>query len=402
MSKFEKAVDFYLRGFNSEFIKRRTGISMQSLLKQLLAKGIKYTKDDIVKYQIEYIKNKYSIDEIETSYKMLIVEHKNPDKERRGRYLVYLGCGFGDYPRVYKALLGCERYQQLKNDCWHKKQSETVYRKYGVNNVFQKEVFSQLTSEDAIANGRIKRTQTMIEKYGVEHPNQNAKIVAKMQKSLHQTNMERYGVNNVMQRKDIAVAANKKRQEVMLARYGVKNSVEIPEVRNKIFEAREHNKTLNTSKPEEQLGIMLRKYFGENDVLTNVIIDSRYPYHVDYYIKSLDLFIELNGDKCHNSHWFDASSERDLQILNSWQKNADRLEQETGKKSRYRKYIETWTQTDVAKRQAARNANLNYLVFWDGSCRMCNKKQIPNLSDAYAWFEANCPMPHDWRIENTY
>lgn len=37
-------------------------------------------------------------------------------------------------------------------------------------------------------------------------------------------------------------------------------------------------------------------YFGKTDVLRNVCVDNRYPYHVDFYVKSHDLFIELNGD----------------------------------------------------------------------------------------------------------
>ena len=402
MGQFNKAVDFYLRGFNSQYIKRRTGISMQSLLKQLLAKGVKYTKDDIVEYQISYIAERYSISEIEDAYRKMSATYKDPYKASRGRHIVMLGCGFGQYARVLKAILGDDAYKRLRNECWQKKQVATVQAKYGVSNVFEKETFDKFVTKEAIARGRVKRTDTMLMRYGVEHPNDNPMIRAKMQAQLEATNMKRYGVPNAMQNPEIARKSAHLRQKAMLDKYGAKNSVEVKAIRDKIFANRKQNKTLNTSRPEVALGELLVAYFGENDVQHNVVVDNRYPYHVDFYIKSLDLFIELNGDRCHNDHWFDESNLRDRQILRSWEENMLRIEQETGRVSRYRNYIKTWTQSDVAKRLSAKKHNLNYLVFWDGSCRTENKKQIPNLSDVYAWFDAGCPMPSDWLPENTY
>lgn len=402
MSQFSKAEEFYLRGFNSQYIKRRTGISMQSLLKRLLAKGIKYTKQDVVNYQVEYISQRYDIDEIREGYCSIIRNYQNPYEIRRGRNIEVLGCGFGDYIHVFKKLLGNEEYNRLKSKCWHDKQTAVVQERYGVANVFQKETFSSFVTEDAVREGRKKRTATMIELYGVEHPNQNAEIAKRMEKRKAETNLQKYGVVNAMQCPDVAKKSAKHRQQVMLEKYGAANSTEIPEICRKIFDNRHKNKTMNTSLPEQVLGEMLVNRFGENDVLTNVIVDNRYPYHVDFYVKSLDLFIELNGDACHNNHWFDSTNARDLQILQSWRKNAERVESSTGKASRYTKYIVVWTQTDVAKREAAKRNALHYLVFWDGSCHFKKKKAVPNLIDACAWFADDCPMPENWHTENTY
>lgn len=402
MGKFDKAVDFYLRGFNSQYIKRRTGISMQSLLKQLLAKGVKYTKDDIVQYQISYIRDKYTTSQIEEAYREMSARFDDPYKASKGRHIEMLGCGFGQYARVLKALLGEDSYRRLRNECWKEKQVATMQSKYGVSNAFEKEIFDQFVTQDAIEEGRIKRRDTMLDRYGVEHPNQDPTIRDKMMTQLVTTNMERYGVPNPMQNTSIAMKSAHFRQKAMLDKYGAKNSVEVKAIRDRIFVNRRENKALNTSKPEIALGELLVAYYGEDDVAHNVVVDSRYPYHVDYYIKSLDLFIELNGDRCHNDHWFDSSNPRDRQILRSWEENMIRLEKETGRPSRYRQYIKIWTQTDVAKRLSAKKHNLNYLVFWDGSCRQQNKKQVPNLSDAYAWFDAGCPMPKNWLPENTY
>ena len=67
--KLNKAKDLYLRGFNGEYIKRRTGISMQSLLKQLRAAGETFTKADIISYQVAYISGKYGVADVEVAYR---------------------------------------------------------------------------------------------------------------------------------------------------------------------------------------------------------------------------------------------------------------------------------------------------------------------------------------------
>lgn len=397
MSQFDKAVDFYLRGFNGQYIKRRTGISIQSLLKQLLSNGVRYTKSDIVEYQIKYIRNKFSADDIKAAYIEISRKHADLYKASKGKHIECLGCGFGDYPKVFRALLGEDAYRQLSAQCWHEKQSSVIMEKYGVDNVFCKEAFEKVVDKDAVAEGRKKRIATLMERYGVTAPNADHEIAARMQKTLRETNIERYGVASAMQVPDIAKKASLHRQDTMTERYGAANSTQVPAIRDKIFASRKSNGTLNTSKPEDALYAMLVERFGKDDVARN-FFDKRYPWHVDFYIKSLDLFIELNGDKCHNTHWYDEDSVSDRQTVEAWIENMVRLEAETGKQSRYRKYIETWTIKDVSKRNTAAENRLHYLVFWDGS----NKGGVPRLKDAREWFTAGCPMPECWHKENTY
>lgn len=398
MNKIDKARDLYLRGFNSEYIKRRTGIPMQSLLKQLLAKGERYDKSDIIRYQIEYISSKYTAEAVEDAYEKIIGSISDIERARKGRRIECLGCGFGDYPKVFRAILGDARYSTLKNKCWKKKQNETVKAKYGVDNVFRKETFSAVVSREKAAEGRRKRKATMLARYGVAEPNQNPEFKKRAIDNMHKTMKAKYGVEHAMQRPEMAVSASKARQRTMLERYGAANSVQVKEIREKIFSKRAANGTVNTSEPENALYAMLAEKFGEEHVRRNAIIDNRYPYHVDFYIDTVDLFIELNGDRTHNGRWFDPDSERDRQALAAYAENAARIEADTGKISRYRKYIRVWSITDVEKRSCAKKNNLHYLVFWDGS----RKGGKPQLSDARAWFEDGCPMPEEWRKENTY
>lgn len=402
MGNFEKAVDFYLRGFNGKYIKRRTNISMQSLLKQLLSDGIKYTKDDIARYQVDYIRGKYTTSDIEDAYATMSETFSDPYEASRGRHIEMLGCGFGQYKRVFTELLGEDAYLKLRNKHWKKKQEATMQSKYGVTNVFEKESFDKFVTKEAVAEGRLKRTETLIERYGVEHPNMHPETLAKMQKQLVATNIERFGVRYPMQNPDVAARSSKNRQITMLKRYGFKNSVEVKSIRDKIFTSRRLNNTLSSSRPEDVLGELLRAHFGADDVLRNVVVDDRYPYHVDFYVKSIDLFIELNGDRCHYTHWFDETNPEDVAVLKKWSDSMVRIEKETGRNSRYRQFIKNWTVSDVAKRNIAKENKLNYLVLWDGSCKRINGESVPSLSDAHAWFDAGCPMPQNWLPENTY
>lgn len=402
MSKLDKAKDFYLRGFSGEYIYRRTGIRIQSLLKQLLSIGERYSKNDIYDYQTDYIKSRYSKQEIIDAYKSLSDNFDDIYLAGKKKQLMVLGCCFGKHAIVFKRLLGEEEYNKIRNVCWKSKQTKTVKAKYGVSNVFEKSVFSDFVSDEAVKSGRLKRNQTMLEKYGVLEPLQNQDIKNQMIKNKTITMKDRYGVESAMQIPEIAMKSSKKRQEVMLKKYGVKNSVESKEIRDKIFDSRRKNHTLNSSLPENVLYKELVILFGTDDVFRNIKVDDRYPYAVDFYIKSRDLFIELNGDKAHNTHWFDENSKRDLQIVNSYHENMIRLESETNKKSRYRKYIETWTVKDLEKRDCARKHNLNYLVFWDGRSCSHHKKQVPILSDFYEWKSLGCPDSKDFHKINTY
>lgn len=402
MDKLEKATDLYLRGFNGKYIKRRTNISIQSLLKQLKANGISYTKSDIINYQIQYIQSHYTIDDVKQAYIDMSKKHQYLYEAQKHKQIICLGCCFGDYSKVMTLLLGADVYKSLRNQCWSEKQKSTVKALYGVDNVFCKETFDSFVDKKAIEQGRIKRNQTMMERYGVLEPNQNVEIASKMQATLHNTIMDKYGTDNVMKIPDVAKSANNKRQETMRELYGASNSVQVPEIRNKIFKARINNGTVNSSFAEESLYELLIDYFGKDDILRNAIVDNRYPYHVDFYIISRDMFIELNGDKCHYTHWFDANNVADRHVVESWKQNADELEAKTHKTSRYTKYIKTWTETDVSKRMYAKNNQLNYLVFWDGSTKMQNKHKVACLTDAREWFDAGCPDSCDWHSTNTY
>lgn len=389
----DTGLSFYLRGYTQTYIKKELGFDIKQELNDQKVLGFSYTKEDIIKYQIEYIKSHYTNDDVENAYIEISKKYPVLSKASRAHQIFVLDCCFGSYTPVFKVVIGEKRYKELQNKLWKEKQTKVVMEKYGVDNVFRKETFSDFVTDEAVKEGRVKRNKTMLERYGVLEPNQNPEIKNRMLETLKQTNLEKYGVEYAMQNPEIAKLSSELRQESMLHRYGAANSVQIPEIKEKIFQSRRKNGTLSSSASEDALYELLIKQFGEFDVLRNVEIDHRYPFKVDFYIKSLDLFIELNGDASHGGHWFNSNDSDDQKKLLMW---TEKLNESGNKSTRYKKMIETWTVRDVLKRKTAKENDLNYVVFWDARRKLVNGVSIPRLKDANEWIRQGCPLRKDW------
>lgn len=378
MSKLEKAKEFYLRGFNSTYIKRRTGILSGELKKTYP----EIDKQMIMKYQISYIREHYTIDDIKMKVQQGL-SISNALKQAARRELCMLDCGFGPFDKVFNELLGHEEFCQIKAEC------------------------EEIRKRQPEVSGREARRQTMIARYGCEGPNGNPEIAGRMLESLRNTNQERYGVDYATQRKEVADLVTQHRQETMIQRYGAPNSVQVPDIRSKILEKRVGNGTLTSSTHEELLNKLLIKHFGVDDVKRNYTDEERYPYYVDFYIPSRDLFIELNAYKSHGGHWYDDQNPEDVTRKEWMLKRAVELDEKNkptdkSHKSSYWNYVRVWTVLDVERRESARKNNLNYLAFWDDVKIMQNDEVIPRLRDAHEWLDEGCPNSADWKKEQTW
>ena len=96
---------------------------------------------------------------------------------------------------------------------------------------------------------------------------------------------------------------------------------------------------------------LLEKY-SENDIEFQYFDADRYPFKCDFYIKSEDLFIELNGNWTHGKKPYNKDDVECQQILNEWKDKAQTSDY-------YKNAIYTWTNLDVRKRQTAIKNNLN-------------------------------------------
>lgn len=240
------------------------------------------------------------------------------------------------------------------------KQKQTCLKLYGVENV------SQATSV------RAKVRATCIEKYGVENVTQAQQIKDK----ISQTNKAKYGVKSVLCLPEI----HERAQQSILNKYGVTSTLAVLEVQEKIkqnniekygvdniaklettkeksYFTKKKNSTFNSSAVEERFYEALLSYFSSDDVVRQYK-DSRYPYYCDFYIKSLDLFIELNMTWSHGPHRFNINNNEDLSLLGCWQEKAKTS-------NYYKKAIDTWTRRDVLKFKCAVENNLNYYAFYN-------------------------------------
>lgn len=166
-------------------------------------------------------------------------------------------------------------------------------------------------------------------------------------------------------------AVQAKTKSTCMRKYGVESAMRLPETINKSFATKARNHTFSTSKPEESMYALLCDRFGEDDVVRQYKTE-RYPFRCDFYIASLDLFIELNASWTYGGGWFDPADESCFAQLRRWQEKVN------GGHPAYAAAIDVWTVRDVAKRNTAIANQLNYLAFWK-----------TDLSDFTAWLDSD-------------
>lgn len=191
-----------------------------------------------------------------------------------------------------------------------------------------------------------KKSRTMINKSLEE----KAQIYSKFKATLDSTP------------KDVKDAYIKQRQ-ITKSRYTYEQKQHRIDAMNK---TKRQNKSFNTSKPQDNLKLWLISQYGEDNVFCEYK-DVRYPYYCDFYIKSEDLFIELNAHFTHGKHPFDSSNEDDAAMLEYLQSKPqiyiDKKSQKE-KKSYYNRVINVWTVRDPVKIETAIRNHLKMIVIY--------------------------------------
>ena len=128
------------------------------------------------------------------------------------------------------------------------------------------------------------------------------------------------------------------------------------EILEKAYQTKKNNKSFNSSSIEDiYYKILCIKYSASNVI--RQYKEERYPFACDFYIKSLDLFIELNLNWTHGGHKFNVNDEQDKQKLILWQEKAKSSDF-------YKKAIDVWTRLDPEKFAYAEKNHLNYKVYY--------------------------------------
>ena len=174
-----------------------------------------------------------------------------------------------------------------------------------------------------------------------------------------QTCIEKYGVDNVFKSEQI----KEKIKNTTFEKYGVKHIMYLPNVASKVanseirkqheYETKKKNHTFNSSSTENETYKLLKQKYS--DVITQYKSDV-YPYCCDFYIPSLDLYIECNYHWTHGGHPYNENNIDDINKLNKWKEKKTKF---------YDNAIKTWTIRDVNKRNIAKQNNLNYIEFWN-------------------------------------
>ena len=235
----------------------------------------------------------------------------------------------------------------------------------GGSAVFQKFCCKKCANKNIESINKVK--ETCLKKYGVDNVAKTKQAKEKYIKHIQ----EKYNDNtitNVWQAKEVI----EKIKQTSLKHYGVTNYALTKEHQNKlkskeVINKRENTKlikhTINTSKVEEKSFMLLKEKY--KDTIHHYKDKKRYPFNCDFYIPSLDLFIECQYSMFHNKRPYLGTKE-DLNEIEILKQKSTKRKQETGKqKSRYDSVIDTWVNRDPLKRKIAKENNLNYIEFWN-------------------------------------
>lgn len=261
---------------------------------------------------------------------------------------------FGKHEFASHCSIQCSR---LDNKV-HQKYKHTLLTKYGDENYNNKESAKETSLR--LYGGHYSKTKEFVKRVKQtnleRHGNENYCNVNKIK----QTKLERYGNENYSNRE--------KFKQTNIERYGAvhytktkqyleKYKLKEKEILEKQYLTKKKNHTFNSSKPEERLYQLLIENFGVKNI-ERQYRSNFYPYNCDFYVKSIDCYIELQGNWTHGGHPY--NGEKDNEKLKGWM--------EKSKTSRYyRNAIETWTVRDVEKRKVAKKNNLRYIEIFDAN-----------------------------------
>lgn len=277
--------------------------------------------------------------------------------------------------------------------CNPEQRMKTKQDKYGdpfYNNITKIMETKSAWTDEFIHDIVERQQQSTYDHYGVRVISQHPEFKKKIVNSIHQTSLETYGVDwptkspdvkqkmiDVCQREhgvDFYFQTDEfkeKSKASCLLEYGVEYYVQSDEYKHlyddeefvsskqeKMIKTKKQNGTLNTSKPEQHCLKALQAKFGIEDIETQYK-SHLYPWHCDFYIKSIDFYIELNAHWTHGGHFFNQNDASDLG-------QAEKLKQlgETTQKKSYQIAYYVWTQLDPKKAATATANHLHYLVFW--------------------------------------
>ena len=280
------------------------------------------------------------------------------------------------------------------------KSKNTLISKYGVDNCFKSSEIQE------------KKKKTMVKRYGVENSGSSSVLLEKMKTTniekygydnyaktdeckdkIKSTNIERYGSDWYFQSeeyKNKVKSSNlekyesewyiqssdfkNKAKETLIEKYGYDNYTKSDESKER-YKDKEYIEQIKMKMKATNLKKYGVEYYNHKtnmivskdtiyELLSNRFPDiirqyrsSLYPYNCDFYIPSLDIYIEYQGNWTHGDSPFNSSNIEHQNKLKDWKDKAEYS-------SYYKNAIYVWTDLDVRKRETAKQNNIKLLEFW--------------------------------------
>lgn len=217
----------------------------------------------------------------------------------------------------------------------------------------QDEAHKQITSR--VHKGKILSKETK-EKISLNHkggPRKGHEVTQETREKISKHNKG----NMIAWNKGLSKYTDERLMKISIEKTGRRGHKQSKEAIEKCIESKRKNNTLNSSKQEDIYYQFLVSLYDPSDIFKQYKDKQRYPFYCDFYIKSEDLFIELNLHWTHGKKLFDPTDKECLKILNEWEEKA--LTSDF-----YKAAINTWTVRDVNKYTIAKNNKLNYKVIY--------------------------------------
>ena len=251
-----------------------------------------------------------------------------------------------------------------------KKSQESLYKHYNVNhpselpfNIFKRD------NPQKHEETKEKTRTTNNKKYGGNSPSCDRNVYLK-QRETFKRNHNGYAYyrqmpehSHKMRKINLSKDTHIKIQNTNLKKYGVDwysktnefkrvMSENINEINKKRYDTKKKNNTFNISKTEDESYVLIKEKYP--DVIRQHK-SKEYPFACDFYIPSIDTYIECNYFWTHGFKPY-IGDEKDMEQVKEWKNNNTDF---------YNNAIETWTARDIKKRNVAKKNNLNWLEFFN-------------------------------------
>ena len=219
---------------------------------------------------------------------------------------------FGGEPRLHFHSPECCKKSRRKDGALNKKLEATNVIKYGVERPMQSQSARDNYVITSLQNNNVTNPmkdrlisvpviehmhQTFKERYGVMHPLQVKEFADKAHENAKNTVFEKYGVENFAN----TPGSQEKARRTCLKHYGVEHVMQSPEIMQRIMMTKRLNDELH---PSRRFHTKIERRIYDALIELTSVEDVMHPkwfnnHPVDFYIKSIDTWIEHDGEFWH-------------------------------------------------------------------------------------------------------